>query len=42
MRTYLCGKKINVSRPACKVIGNTKLCRSMDKTRSPGAGHQSH
>jgi hypothetical protein len=42
MRAYLCGKKINVTRPTCKVIGNPKLNRSMDKARSPGAGHQSH
>src|SRR6516162_3926281 len=42
MRAYLCGKKISAARCARKVIGNPKLNRSMDKTRSPRAGHQSH
>jgi len=42
MRAYVCGKKINTTRSACKVIGNTKLDRSMDKTRSPSAGYQPH
>jgi hypothetical protein len=42
MRADLCGKKINTTRPTCKLVGNTKLSCSMDKTRCPGAGHQSH
>src|SRR5262249_38863642 len=42
MRAYLCGKKINAARCARKVIGNPELNRSVDKTRSPRAGHQSH
>jgi hypothetical protein len=35
-------QEINAAGCARKVIGNPKLNRSMDKTRSPRAGHQSH
>jgi hypothetical protein len=42
MRAYVCGENIHATRLAFKVVGNAKLDRGMDKTCSPGAGHQPH